>query len=999
MPRDSNGNYTLPSGNPVVPGTIISSDWANPTLQDIANELTQSLSRTGEGGMLVPLTFADGSVVQPGIAWTNEVRTGFYRAGVNDMRVSVNGIDVFRWIPGAIEVWDINQSVWRPIEVGFQTAEETPYNSVTYNNVQQGLDAALTAVGTLFTSTEFTNVQDALVAALTAIGTFYNSADSNLNSDNVKDALDELNTKIEQLSSQFRFRGTWDALTNVPDIAIDPDLTSGDYWVVSVAGETPLDDGQGGFVTGWTVGDRAIYVSITDPLFTGWGKYESAPLDVLASQVIFDPLNYTAAGLPDPAPTQVQQALDFSWPYIFKVYDGIPAIDITYSNVTSGLAATQVQAAIDEVNNRIDTDALVQSVYGRIGAVIAVSGDYSADFVSYNNGTSGIPATEVQGAIDYINTQIVSIDYPVDSVFGRLGSVVALASDYDAVQVDFSNALTPTWAAIEVQSALENAYAQIQFLAGSIVLKGVWDALANVPNLITEIKISGNYWICNVEGSTVLPLYPGAPAHVLPWLVYDRVLWLDDGDGNTGFAQLRSEAGDYLLLTGGTMLGDINLSNGLSVNTVTTNADGGNIGKTTLPTISSDLNDVIVTGFFRPSSGAINNPDGTDGQLLNMSGGASGDVQGQLFISAQTKDVYTRGKYGSWSAWEKIAKSTDLALYLPLTGGELSAPLTIDHDGTPLILKSATAGGGSFITFTTDLAAQRGYVGFASPGSDTLAINATLGAIRMDTPTTLTINAPIMNINGSVNVITDGPGLTLKQDQIDVPIIARFQSELGVGIGYIGKQDFISHDMYIVAEANNRLILESASAIDLNAPTVIISGETLLPSLSGGSIRASGGVSLFLGGGYPDLNLIAIQFRNNIFDSIGFFDGNGNFIAEGQSRAVAPVPIGASDLTRKDYVDGLVGSPDTSGADWWQNSDTKWVNQFGSEVMTSGAILTVTMQKVMASAAYGLTISVGSNNDNTTNPITYAQTATNFVIINGSSTTQTINWAVMGLGV
>lgn len=49
MSRDGSGNYTLPSGNPVVPNTIISSGgWANPTLSDIAAALTQSLSKDGQ---------------------------------------------------------------------------------------------------------------------------------------------------------------------------------------------------------------------------------------------------------------------------------------------------------------------------------------------------------------------------------------------------------------------------------------------------------------------------------------------------------------------------------------------------------------------------------------------------------------------------------------------------------------------------------------------------------------------------------------------------------------------------------------------------------------------------------------------------------------------------------------------------------------------------------------------------------------------------------------
>ena len=47
MSRDSSGIYTLPAGNPVVNGTAIDPSWANTTLTDIGNELTNSLDKAG----------------------------------------------------------------------------------------------------------------------------------------------------------------------------------------------------------------------------------------------------------------------------------------------------------------------------------------------------------------------------------------------------------------------------------------------------------------------------------------------------------------------------------------------------------------------------------------------------------------------------------------------------------------------------------------------------------------------------------------------------------------------------------------------------------------------------------------------------------------------------------------------------------------------------------------------------------------------------------------
>lgn len=50
----------------------------------------------------------------------------------------------------------------------------------------------------------------------------------------------------------------------------------------------------------------------------------------------------------------------------------------------------------------------VASVFGRTGAVTAAAGDYTADEVDYNNGTSGLTATDVQAAIDEVVASIGS---------------------------------------------------------------------------------------------------------------------------------------------------------------------------------------------------------------------------------------------------------------------------------------------------------------------------------------------------------------------------------------------------------------------------------------------------------------------------------------------------------------------------------------------------------------------------------------------------------------
>ena len=102
MPRNSSGIYTLPAGNPVTAGTTIDATWANSTLSDIANEITNSLDRYGNGGMLASFRFSDGTVSAPGMSWINETTTGFYRAGAGQMWVSVQSTQVAQFTVNGI---------------------------------------------------------------------------------------------------------------------------------------------------------------------------------------------------------------------------------------------------------------------------------------------------------------------------------------------------------------------------------------------------------------------------------------------------------------------------------------------------------------------------------------------------------------------------------------------------------------------------------------------------------------------------------------------------------------------------------------------------------------------------------------------------------------------------------------------------------------------------------------------------------------------------------
>lgn len=91
MPRDSSGNYSLPPGNPVIDGTVIDVNWANPTMSDVAVQLNNLLTRDGLLGATAPIKFNDGTLALPGITWASETTMGLYRPTANTMAAAVQG--------------------------------------------------------------------------------------------------------------------------------------------------------------------------------------------------------------------------------------------------------------------------------------------------------------------------------------------------------------------------------------------------------------------------------------------------------------------------------------------------------------------------------------------------------------------------------------------------------------------------------------------------------------------------------------------------------------------------------------------------------------------------------------------------------------------------------------------------------------------------------------------------------------------------------------------
>lgn len=97
MPRDSNGNYSLPAGNPVTTGTTISSSTHNTTLSDIASEITNSVAVDGSSAMDAPLMLDDGTAADPALTFESDPDCGLYRIGANNPAIAAGGNLVQSW--------------------------------------------------------------------------------------------------------------------------------------------------------------------------------------------------------------------------------------------------------------------------------------------------------------------------------------------------------------------------------------------------------------------------------------------------------------------------------------------------------------------------------------------------------------------------------------------------------------------------------------------------------------------------------------------------------------------------------------------------------------------------------------------------------------------------------------------------------------------------------------------------------------------------------------
>ena len=239
----------------------------------------------------------------------------------------------------------------------------------------------------------------------------------------------------DSIQGGLTYKGLWDAATNTPTLTSSVGA-QGDFYIVEVAGSTDLDG-----YSSWIVGDRLAFNG------TIWERFAN-------SQTVISVFGREGA--------------------VVAVSGDYTSALVSYDNATTGLVAVDVQAAIDEIDGRIDTNETnITTLQGDshthsnkiILDTIVDSGSGSIITATERTsiGTATHPGDNVSDLVNDAGYLTSAPASPIDSVFGRTGEVIADSADYAAfyaplvhqhVEADITNLDKYTQAEVDAKDAV-----------------------------------------------------------------------------------------------------------------------------------------------------------------------------------------------------------------------------------------------------------------------------------------------------------------------------------------------------------------------------------------------------------------------------------------------------------------------------------------------------------------------------------------------------------------
>ena len=209
-----------------------------------------------------------------------------------------------------------------------------------------------------------------------------------------------------------------------------------------------------------------------------------------------------------------------------------------YVSGAGTIAATDsILSAIQKLNGNVNAVVSgVSSVFGRTGAVVATSGDYTTTLViegtnlyftnsraisslltGYISGAGTIAATDsILSAIQKLNGNVAALVTGVSSVFGRTGNVVAASGDYTTTLVTegtnlyftnsraISSLLTGYVSGAGIISATDSVLISIQKLNGNI--SALVTGVSSVNGLTGSVALTGTLNRLSISAANVFDI-------------------------------------------------------------------------------------------------------------------------------------------------------------------------------------------------------------------------------------------------------------------------------------------------------------------------------------------------------------------------------------------------------------------------------------------------------------------------------------------------------------
>ena len=310
--------------------------------------------------------------------------------------------------------------------------------------------------------------------------------------DTILTAFGKVQNQISGMVGGVIYQGTWNASTNTPTITSSVG-TKGQYYIVATAGTTNING-----ITDWKVGDWVIFNGTT------WDKVDNT--DAVSSVN-----GYTGAV------SLVTSDVAESGNLYFTNARAIGSTLTGYASTTGTISSSDtILQAIQKLNGNVSALVTgVSSVFGRTGAVVAASGDYTTTQVTEGTNlyyTQSRFDTAFSGKTTTNLTEGTNLYYTEARVDANANVAANTAARHAAVTIGTANGLSLSTQALSLAAANSTT-------TGALTSTD-WNTFNNKQAALNGtgfVKISGTtitydnstYLTTSAASSTYLPLSGG----------------------------------------------------------------------------------------------------------------------------------------------------------------------------------------------------------------------------------------------------------------------------------------------------------------------------------------------------------------------------------------------------------------------------------------------------------------------------------------------------------